>query len=175
MTAYARIAYMAVMIGPVRSVREVLVVDKGLMGSTQMLLGLATLIAMNAHISLDPTNWGMTITAPDADNGERYHVPFCLRTRPTGAFWSASPKMSPSGQAKLSFAVTSRRALKTRLTMRRRCSSRRRRTLLETTTEPTTPVKEMNRVILSLTKYIDVLEEELSSLRSAIHNADPSA
>eukprot|EP00741_Cyanophora_paradoxa_P017051 tig00020952_g16470.t1 len=143
MTAYARIAYMAVMIGPVRSVREVLVVDKGLMGSTQMLLGLATLIAMNAHISLDPTNWGMTITAPDADNGERYHVPFCLRTRPTGAFWSASPKMSPSGQAKLSFAVTSRRALKTRLTMRRRCSSRRRRTLLETTTEPTTPVKEM--------------------------------
>eukprot|EP00741_Cyanophora_paradoxa_P006845 tig00001052_g6620.t1 len=64
MTAYARIAFIAIKVGPVTIPRKVLVVAPGLMGNTPMLLGLTTLVALNAHIVLDPANWGMTITRP---------------------------------------------------------------------------------------------------------------
>eukprot|EP00741_Cyanophora_paradoxa_P021025 tig00021326_g20295.t2 len=88
MTAYARIAFIAIKVGPVTIPRKVLVVAPGLMGNTPMLLGLTTLVALNAHIVLDPANWGMTITSPDSSDGERFHVPFRLRASTTAAFWS---------------------------------------------------------------------------------------
>eukprot|EP00741_Cyanophora_paradoxa_P004113 tig00000097_g3995.t1 len=139
MTAYARIAFIAIKVGPVTIPRKVLVVAPGLMGNTPMLLGLTTLVALNAHIVLDPANWGMTITSPDSSDGERFHVPFRLRASTTAAFWSDWRRTSLYGRVNRSFDVTCHKRLRTRLSAHRKSSSLRHHSSSTTTasTEPT--------------------------------------
>eukprot|EP00741_Cyanophora_paradoxa_P000873 tig00000448_g843.t1 len=172
MNAYARVAFVTFKIGNVYIARKILVVAKGLMGDTPMLLGLSTLTALRASISLDTANSGMTILPPGDHTATPYFVPFTQRASPTGARWSVLRKRLRCPLARPWYDATSprmiRRRVRTRLTWRshRRRSSSRKPEMITLT----------KSTFLHLINSISTLTDELASWRSGTLTAQtPSA